>query len=108
MALEAINKVKLAEDEASKIIENALNESKTVVRDAEAKAKSQYTEIIVAANRKSEEIKNKFLEESKEKCEPILANGKKEIQSTLNVEADRFNDAVKLVIERIVNFNGNS
>ena len=64
--------------------------------------KSSFTSI------RNEEIKNKFLEESKEKCEPILANGKKEIESTLNVEADRFNDAVKLVIERIVNFNGNS
>ncbi|GAA0126382.1 MULTISPECIES: hypothetical protein [Clostridium] len=108
MALEAINKVKLAEEEAIKVIDEATVKGKTLIMNAEKKAKNQYDEILSKATKEGEVIKAKFLEDSNEKCKPILEKGKKEVQEILNSENDNFPKAVKSVIERIVNFNGNS
>ncbi|HAG42235.1 MAG TPA: ATPase, partial [Clostridium sp.] len=38
MALEAINKVKTAEDQAAQILESALKESKDIIKNAEREA----------------------------------------------------------------------
>lgn len=108
MALEAINKVKAAEDQATKIITDATVQSKNILKNAEEQSKIQYDSIINDAHKKGEEIKAKFLKDSEEKSEPILEKGKEAIESILNIDNSKFQGAVKLVIERIVNFNGDS
>lgn len=108
MALEAINKVKLAEEEAIKVIDEASSKSKSLLMNAEKEAKNQYNAILSEATKKGETIKAKFLEDSKGKCDPILESGRKEVEAILNSKNANFPKAVKSVIERIVNFNGNS
>ncbi|WP_454053987.1 ATPase [Clostridium sp. Marseille-Q7071] len=108
MALEAINKVKTAEDQAAQILEKALKESKDIIKNAEREADKQYEVRLTEAYKEAEQIKSKFISESEVESEPIMKKGKEEVGHILNVDANKFNSAVKLVIERIVNFNGNS
>ncbi|HCQ89143.1 MULTISPECIES: ATPase [unclassified Clostridium] len=108
MALEAINKVKTAEDQAAQALEKALKESKDIIKNAEREADKQYEARLTEAYKEAEQIKSKFISESEVESEPIMKKGKEEVDHILNVDANKFNSAVKLVIERIVNFNGNS
>lgn len=108
MALEAINKVKTAEDQAAQILESALKESKDIIKNAEREADKQYEARLTETYKEAEQIKSKFISESEVESEPIMKKGKEEVDHILNVDANKFNSAVKLVIERIVNFNGNS
>jgi len=108
LALEAINKVKTAEDQAAQILESALKESKDIIKNAEREADKQYEARLTETYKEAEQIKSKFISESEVESEPIMKKGKEEVDHILNVDANKFNSAVKLVIERIVNFNGNS
>lgn len=106
--MDAINKIKEAENTAAIILEKSMEDSKNIIKHAEVKGESQYNSLLNEAEKMAKAIKEKALLEGKDKADPILKLGHEQINKIINIEQDKFNSAVNLVIERIVNFNGNS
>jgi len=77
LALEAINKVKTAEDQAAQILESALKESKDIIKNAEREADKQYEARLTEAYEEAEQIKSKFVSESEVESEPIIKKVRK-------------------------------
>lgn len=106
--MDAINKIKEAECNASAILEKTIEDSKNIIKNAELKGENQYGTLISKAEEDTKLIKERALLEGNIKAEPILKIGEEQINKIINIQEDKFNLAVNLVIERIVNFNGNS
>lgn len=106
--MDAISVVKDAESEAKKILqkakEDALQERKSAEERLEARYQAKNKEYTDQAN---EEI-NQAKAEAEKDAEHILAQGREESEKITNISDEKLNIAVKKVVERIVNRNGNS
>ena len=89
MALEAINEIKEAEKKAEKIISEANQDAKEIISNATKEAEIKYNDIISEA-------------------EPLLKSGAKEIEAIHNMSQDLKDNAINIVVERIVKIHGNS
>jgi V/A-type H+-transporting ATPase subunit G/H len=108
LALEAIKSIKVAEEQATDIVNKAILGSKEILKKSEICAEEQYKRVLEAAREETKKIIENAKEEGKRKSEPIFKKGKIEVESILNSESERFDRAVKTVVERIVKNNGNS
>ncbi|WP_291632421.1 ATPase [Clostridium sp.] len=108
MALEAIKSIKDAEKQAADIISMAISSSKEILKKSEIEAQSQYKTVLDAAREENKKSIENAKEEGRVKSEPIFATGKIEVTSILNLEGEKFDRAVNIVVERIVRNNGNS
>lgn len=108
LALEAIKEIKKAESEADEMIKSANVEAKDILQKATIEATDNYNKVLAEAKDKCNSIINDAVEAGNKEAEPILLKGKQEAQDIYNIEEDRKNNAVKLVIERIVKIHGNS
>ena len=97
MALEAINEIKEAEKKAEKIISEANQDAKEIISNATKEAEIKYNDILSAA-----------LEEGNSNAEPLLKSGAKEIEAIHNMSQDLKDNAINIVVERIVKIHGNS
>jgi len=108
LALEAISKIQQAEATAKDILDKAVENSKQIVSDAQAKGNEEYNAIIEAAIEKAKQMKADALNEGNENSQPAMAKGEEEVKNIVNTSKEKIDLAVNLVIERIVKFNGNS
>lgn len=108
MALEAIKSIKNAEGQAADIINKAISSSKDIVKNSEIEAEVQYKIVLDATKEESKKIIENAKEEGRINSEPIFEKGKIEVENILNLESEKFNNAVSTVFERIVKSNGNS
>lgn len=108
MALEAINEIKEAEKKAEMIISEAKQNAKEIVSGATKEADIKYDEIISEAKAKANNLLNAALEEGNSNTEPILKIGEKEIEAIRNMSQDLKDNAINIVVERIVKIHGNS
>jgi V/A-type H+/Na+-transporting ATPase subunit G/H len=108
LAIDAINEIKKAEAKAEELISKAQVDIKEILKNANKEAEEKYADIIGNAKVKAKSIMDEYIALGNETAEPILATGKKESMEILNISADRLQNAVKLVIERIVKSNGHS
>ncbi len=102
MALEAISKIQQAESTAKDILDKAVENSKQIISDAQAKGNEEYHAIIEDATEKAKKMKEN------EESQPTLAKGDDEVKNIINTSKEKIDLAINLVIERIVKFNGNS
>ncbi|WP_291649183.1 ATPase [Clostridium sp.] len=108
MALEAINEIKKAEDKAEELIQEATITSKEIVKNASIQAEEEYNKVLNEANLKKTQIIAKAEEEGNSEAAPILEKGGKEVVSIKNISDDKKNNAINLIVERIVKIHGNS
>ena len=108
LALEVINSLKEAEKKADLTISEAEAKKKEIIKAAEQKANEEYSRIISEANLEAKNIIDAAVLEAQKEAMPIAERGKNEEEAILNLPNDKFSKAVNLVIERIVNTNGNS
>lgn len=108
MALEALNEIKKVEEEANKIIQEAVNSSKELVKNAVIDAENEFERIIEIANKEKEKILKQSEEEGAREAEPILKKGEEEIAKIKNLSDEKKNNAINLIVERIVKIHGNS
>jgi V/A-type H+-transporting ATPase subunit G/H len=108
LALEVINSLKDAENQAEEIVNKAQADRKEIIKKAEEKAKEEYTRIIAEANSQVVSIMDTAVKEGEQKAAPIKEKGSQEEEAILNLTGVEFDKAVNMVIERIVNTNGNS
>ena len=108
MALEAINEIKKAEEKAEELIQEATITSKEIIKNAGIQAEEEYNKILTEANIKKSQIIARAEEEGNLQAAPILENGEKEVSSIKNISEDKKNNAINLIVERIVKIHGNS
>ena len=108
MALEAIKSIKDAEKQATDIIGSAISSSKDTLKKSEIHAEGQFKKVLDATREETKKIIENAKEEGRKTSEPIFDTGKIEVTNILNLEKERFDRAVNMVVERIVKNNGNS
>lgn len=108
MALEAINEIKEAEKKADAIISEANQKAKEIVSEATKEAAVKYDEIINNAKTKASELINEALVEGNSNAAPILEAGAKDIEAIGNMSQKVKDNAINIVVERIVKIHGNS
>ncbi|MGG5462262.1 V-type ATP synthase subunit H [Clostridium sp. B9] len=108
MAIEAIKEIKKVEMQADEMIKKSHEQSKKIISDATIEGDERYNSIIKEARNAAQEIMNNAEEAGRKEAEIILSEGKGQCTNVSNLTGDRINDAVNLVIERIVKTNGNS
>lgn len=108
MATEAILAVKKAEETAKKILEDVAVYSKKNLDESYQKAEEEYNTIILEASKEAEEIKRIAVTEGEAIAKPILEKGKAEAEMLEKLEENKLKEVTNIVIERIVNKNGNS
>lgn len=108
MATEAILAVKKAEETAEKILTEVAQSSKKILEESTKKAEEEYKLIILEANKEAETIKKTAVNEGEAIAKPILEKGKAEAETLGKIEDEKLKEMTNIIIERIVNKNGNS
>ncbi len=108
MAKEAIEKVREAEVQANVIMQEANQNSRDSKKEAEILADEKYKQIIREADREAKEIQEKALQEGEIESKPILEKGLIEAKKLEEITDQDLDSVVNIIIERIVNANGNS
>lgn len=108
MALEAIKDIRQTEEKAEETIRLAREQAKDIIKNAGIKAKEKYDEIILSGKNDVKVIIESKEEEGIKQSSPILGKGNVEKEDILNLNEEKLQKAVNLVVERIVNINGNS
>lgn len=108
MAKEAIEAIRKAEKEANTILQEASQASRDLKKEAQLSAEKKYKNIMDEAHVQAKELREKALLEGEDISKPIIAKGTEEAKSILNMDDAKLNFAANIIIERIVNVNGNS
>ena len=108
LATDAILKVKDAELKAKEILENAHKEVLILKEEAKEKVKKFYDESITNARKEAEELKLKYKNEGEAIAMPIFESAERKVFSIKGIEEGKLKSVVDLIVERIVNSNGNS
>lgn len=108
MAKEAIETIKEAEAKAQAILQEATQNAKNIRQEAEVLAEERYKSIIEEGDREARGIRERAIKEAEEQSKPILEKGLDEAKKILEIPDNMIDGAVNIIIERIVNTNGNS
>ena len=108
MATDAMLKVKDAELKAKEILENAHKDVLTLKEETKEKVKKSYDEAIKNAKKEAEELKLKYKNEGEAIAMPIFESAERKVSSIKGIEEGKLKSVVDLIVERIVNSNGNS
>ena len=82
--------------------------AKEIINNATKEANIKYDEIVSNAKTKANNLLNAALEEGNSNAKPILKMGEKEIEAIKNMSQDLKDNAINIVVERIVKIHGNS
>lgn len=102
MAKEALLKVVKAEEEADKIVREAREEAKDSIFLADKQSKTFIEEAVIKAKVECDKLKAKAEDEMKDELESISQKSEKRCKEILDIPQDRFNEAKRLLVERIV------
>ncbi|MDD2482582.1 MAG: ATPase [Lutispora sp.] len=108
MAKDAIETVKDAEEKAKTLLQDAILTSKNSKQEAETLAEQEYKKILANAKNEAEEIKRLAVQEGESIAKPIIERGIESAKALNDLKDEKLDSAVNIIIERIVNANGNS
>ncbi|MDI6617713.1 MAG: hypothetical protein QME45_03420 [Clostridiales bacterium] len=108
MINEIIGAIKKAECESENIEESALKKEKQMAKDAYKQAEKVISDATSNAEIISRDIIKNKESEAKIKAEQILSKGKAAAAAVKSTEEGKISLAVKLIIGRIVDVDGNS
>ncbi len=108
MAKEAIEAVKKAEEEANNFLQSASQASRDLKKEAELLAEEKYKTIMEEADKEAKILRDRALQEGEEISKPVIEKGLEEAEKILAIKDEELKSAVNIIIERIVNVNGNS
>lgn len=108
MAAEVINEIQRAEAKADELIKNAQSDASKITKDAEKKSLLEYKKILDDAKAQRQQIMNDAVAKAEKNTEYIFEEGRNEANNIKKISNEKVERAVNLVIERIVNINGDS
>lgn len=102
MAKEALLKVVEAEEEAEELIRIAKDESRDLISMSEKKSKDLLESTTIKAKVECDRLKSKAEDDMKEELDAISQVSEEKCKSIIDIPQDRFNEAKKILVERIV------
>lgn len=108
MAKEAIEAVRDAELRAKQFLDDAAKASNVSRQEAERFADQEYQRILINAEVEARRIKDNALLEGELEAKPIIEKGIIVAKNITDLSKEMLESAVNIIIERIVNTNGNS
>ena len=108
VATDAILKVKDAELQAKEIIEKANQEISLLKKETKEKVKKFQKDAIETAIKDAEILKIKYKTEGEAIANPIFKKAEQKVLAIKNIREDELESVIDLIVERIVNSNGNS
>ena len=108
VATDAILKVKDAELQAKEIIEKANQEISLLKKETKEKVKKFQKDAIETAIKDAEILKTKYKTEGETIANPIFKKAEQKVLAIKNIREDELESVIDLIVERIVNSNGNS
>lgn len=108
MARDAIGSVKDAEERAKEMLQNAIQASKDAEHQTEVLAEQEYKRILSDAKAEAEKIRRQAVQEGESIANPIIEKGIEEAKALKELKDENLDSAVNIIIERIVNANGDS
>lgn len=108
MALEVVKQILDTEKEGDNIVKTAKAKAQDSVKEAMAQAENIKAAAETEAENLYKKILDRYVKQGEKECEPIKKQSDEKRQSILAVPADVMDEAVKMVIERIVSSNGDS
>ena len=108
MAKDVFKKIVDAEKESEELIKDANKKSKERIRRATEEAERQYEITLLKANEEKERILLHAENDAKSKFDNIIKKSEEDIYRIQNTNKDSLNQLLSKLVERIVNFNGNS
>jgi V/A-type H+-transporting ATPase subunit G/H len=108
LALEEIKEIKRVEEDASNLIKIAEAQSKDTLKAAQLEAVEKYSLTLAEIKARAKALIDEAVFAAEKEAAAILEKGRSDISDILDLPKDKLNSASKLIIERIVNSNGNS
>lgn len=108
MAKRAIKSIKGAEEEVRAILQKAMKDSQRSKEEAAIYAEKEYDRIIYEGEESARIIRDGLLKEGEQISKPELEGAQIEAEKILNLSSDKLEEAANIIIERVVNTNGNS
>lgn len=108
LALDVIRQIREAEEAAEQIKQKSLSEKNEIILQAQKEAEAIIKEAEAKAKEQEEIIINVHEEEGLREAEELIEAVKAECQSAMQVVDSNADKAASFIIERIVNFYGNS
>jgi V-type sodium ATPase, G subunit len=108
VATDAILKVKDAELKAKEIIEKANQEIVLLKEESREQIKKFQKDAIETAIKDAEILKTKYKTEGEAIASPIFKEAEQKVLAIKDVKEDKLESVIELIVERIVNSNGNS
>lgn len=102
MAKEALLKIVNAEHEADSLVKQAVDDAKNMVIKAESSSDIHIQKAIMKAKAECDRLKSEAKEEMQGELEEIASKSEKKCKSIVEIPQDRFDEAKKMLIERIV------
>ena len=108
LATDAILKVKDAELKAKETIEKASQEIALLKEETIERTKRFQKDAIETAIKDAEILKTKYKTEGEAIASPIFKEAEQKVLAIKDVKEDKLESVIELIVERIVNSNGNS
>lgn len=108
MAVEVVKEIRDAEARADELKKRAAESAKQTVNASSEEAEKRYADALEEAEKAFHETVRAKEGEAKSKASQMLDDSSKRCRTVSNVDPDRMNRAVELIIERIVKPDVNS
>jgi V/A-type H+/Na+-transporting ATPase subunit G/H len=108
LALEEIKEIKRVEQEALTLIKAAEAQSKDTFKAAQSEAMERYNIALDEIKARAKAIVDEAVSLSEKEAAAILEKGHGEVKDIMDLPKRKLDTASKLIIERIVNSNGDS
>jgi vacuolar-type H+-ATPase subunit H len=106
LAVEAVLKVKEAEDQGKELLRAANDAARSILQNAEKEAAGQKKSILDAAARERKTLVEAAISQAEWDSGPLVTAGAQERERLLSPEPAKFEGAVNLIVERIVSGDG--
>lgn len=103
MSIDAIQRVKEAEDQARELIENAKRKALQIIEEGKDSTELQYNEIIAKAKEDRDYALDESRREGSELATPILERADGEAERIRSIKDQELEQIVNSIVERIVN-----
>lgn len=108
VATDAILKVKDAELKAKETIEKASQEIALLKEETKERTKRFQKDAIETAIKDAEILKKKYKTEGEAIANPIFKEAEQKVLAIKDIKENKLESVIELIVERIVNSNGNS
>ncbi|MDL2274200.1 hypothetical protein LJC34_06650 [Oscillospiraceae bacterium OttesenSCG-928-G22] len=103
MAAEAVYRIKEAEETAEKRQKDASAEASDIIANAKLHGESKKKSIVKDAEDRKREMIERATAAAVSAAEPVVLKGVEEREKIVNPGADKLEEAIRLIVERIVN-----